>query len=94
MADGIADEYVFQIMQDRRGFIWFSTTNGLNRYDGYHVATYRNLPTRMFHTVRVPGLLYEDRLGTFWVGGEVLGKFYPGTGGVTRFSRPRSEQSA
>ena len=25
-ADGISEEYVFQIMQDRRGFIWFSTT--------------------------------------------------------------------
>jgi signal transduction histidine kinase/ligand-binding sensor domain-containing protein/CheY-like chemotaxis protein len=88
IADGISDEYVFQIMQDHRGFIWFSTTNGLNRYDGYHVATYRDVPTRMFHTVTVPGLLYEDRRGTLWIGADVLGRFDPATGGVTTFSLP------
>jgi signal transduction histidine kinase/ligand-binding sensor domain-containing protein/CheY-like chemotaxis protein len=87
-ADGISDEYVFQILQDHLGFVWFSTTKGLNRYDGYHVVTYRDVPTRMFHTVSIPGLFYEDPRGTFWIAGDVLGKFDAGTGAVTRFHLP------
>lgn len=87
-ADGISEQYVFQILQDRRGFIWFSTTNGLNRYDGYQVVSYPDVPVRMFHTVTVPGLLYEDPQGTLWVGAEVLGKFDPGSGKITRFNPP------
>jgi signal transduction histidine kinase/ligand-binding sensor domain-containing protein/FixJ family two-component response regulator len=92
-ADGISEEYVFQIMQDRRGFIWFSTTKGLNRYDGYQVATYQDVPTRMFHTVTIPGLLYEDRHGTLWIGADVLGRFDPGNGAVTKFRLPGRRSS-
>jgi signal transduction histidine kinase/ligand-binding sensor domain-containing protein/CheY-like chemotaxis protein len=87
-ADGIPEEYVFQILQDRRGFIWFSTTNGLSRYDGYQVVSYPDVPVKKFHTVTVPGLLFEDRLGTLWVGAETLGRFDPGSGKITCFHPP------
>jgi hypothetical protein len=33
-ADGLSSESVFSILQDRRGFMWFGTQGGLNRYDG------------------------------------------------------------
>ena len=37
---GIADNYVQSILCDRYGFMWFSTLNGLSRYDGYQFKTY------------------------------------------------------
>ena len=33
-ADGLSNDSVFAILQDRDGFLWFGTQAGLNRYDG------------------------------------------------------------
>jgi len=38
-ADGLSNDSVFSILEDRRGFMWFGTQGGLDRYDGYRVAT-------------------------------------------------------
>ena len=35
-----SSSYVNHVYQDRQGFIWVSTQNGLNRYDGYSFYTY------------------------------------------------------
>ena len=32
--DGLSDNRINSILQDRRGFMWFATEDGLNRYDG------------------------------------------------------------
>jgi len=45
---GLSDQRVLAIVQDRAGFIWFGTNNGLNRYDGYNVS--RIATTRRTHT--------------------------------------------
>ena len=39
--EGLADNLVRHIYQDRKGFIWMSTLNGLSRYDGYSFVTFR-----------------------------------------------------
>ena len=41
MNDGLAANGVRNIVQDREGFIWFGTDNGLCRYDGTQMQTYR-----------------------------------------------------
>ena len=40
IANGLSQNTVTCIHQDRRGFMWFGTKNGLNRYDGYVFQTY------------------------------------------------------
>jgi ligand-binding sensor domain-containing protein len=40
--DGLAGAWVQSIFQDSRGFMWFGTTKGLNRYDGYGFTVYRH----------------------------------------------------
>ena len=42
--DGLPDNSIRQIMQDKKGFMWFATLNGLSRYDGNHFKNYINNP--------------------------------------------------
>ena len=42
--DGLSQDRVFAIMQDRLGFMWLSTGEGLNRYDGHSFVVYKNNP--------------------------------------------------
>ena len=44
--DGLSQGYVTAILQDRRGFMWFATRDGLNRYDGNAFVVYKNNPER------------------------------------------------
>ena len=39
--DGLADNFVRDIVRDSRGYIWFSTIYGVSRYDGYRFRNYQ-----------------------------------------------------
>ena len=41
---GMSQWHVTKMLQDKRGFMWFSTWNGLNRYDGYDFAVFKSKP--------------------------------------------------
>jgi len=75
--DGVPAERIFQALQDRRGFYWFTTATGLVRYDGYQHVRYLGLPmVRAFPAVEpIPGVLYEDGSGKLWVATDVLTPF-------------------
>ena len=68
---GLSQSTVFCILQDSRGFLWFGTQDGLNRYDGHEFVVYHpeegNPNSLSNNTVRA---LYEDRAGQLWVGTE------------------------
>jgi ligand-binding sensor domain-containing protein/anti-sigma regulatory factor (Ser/Thr protein kinase) len=70
--DGLARDYINQIVQDSHGFIWFCTSEGLSRFDGYRFTNYgtaQGLPSRLVFDLR------ETRGGTYWLstgGGLVL----------------------
>ena len=40
-ADGVSSSHITQLLQDKQGFMWFSTWNGLCRYDGYEFRTFK-----------------------------------------------------
>ncbi|WP_229089181.1 hybrid sensor histidine kinase/response regulator transcription factor [Bacteroides cellulosilyticus] len=42
--NGLVQRTVSDIVQDSKGFVWFSTWNGLNRYDGYTFKNYKAYP--------------------------------------------------
>lgn len=42
--DGLSSHYVKCIAKDSRGFMWFGTTTGLNRFDGYNVKVFKHDP--------------------------------------------------
>src|SRR4030042_5887565 len=43
--DGLSHGSVTCIFQDKKGFMWFGTQDGLNRYDGYSFKIFRNNPS-------------------------------------------------
>ncbi len=78
-ANGLADDdNTFQIYQDTKGFMWFSTRGGLSRYDGYSFKNYRYNP---FDSTSIRGnivtAIYEDKFGQLWIGANGLNKFDP-----------------
>ncbi|MFT4733251.1 MAG: ligand-binding sensor domain-containing protein/signal transduction histidine kinase [Sediminicola sp.] len=42
--DGLSHNSVISMLQDRQGFMWFGTKNGLNRFDGYNYKTFEHKP--------------------------------------------------
>lgn len=70
-AQGLSQGMVYDIVQDRNGFIWFATRGGLNRYDGYGFKVWKNDPFNPYsisdNTIQV---LLEDRRGWLWLGTE------------------------
>jgi ligand-binding sensor domain-containing protein len=71
---GLSDDEVCRILQDRQGFLWFITFNGLNRYDGYNFKVYGTdasdsnsiTPGEFFSLV-------QDKEGVLWMNSEADG---------------------
>ncbi|MCP5026113.1 MAG: hypothetical protein GY929_07485, partial [Actinomycetia bacterium] len=40
--DGLSHSTVWDVLQDRRGFLWFATNGLLQRYDGYELTSFRH----------------------------------------------------
>lgn len=65
-ADGLAQTTVHRIHRDRQGFLWFGTSEGLSRFDGYEFVTYRD--RRRTSQPRLRAVL-DAQDGTIWAGG-------------------------
>lgn len=65
---GLSQSNVKSIVQDKYGFIWLGTKNGLNRYDGKQVIQLRVYDHEQQRGNQNISALYEDREGNLWVG--------------------------
>ena len=66
--DGLSQGYVTAILQDRRGFMWFATRDGLNRYDGNTFVVYKNSPSDPTSlSSNFIQALMEDEHGDLWI---------------------------
>ena len=65
--DGMSQNTVMAIMQDKQGFIWLGTWDGLNRFDGYEFTTFKAMNNGVKAQVnnRV-GMIYEDEQERIW----------------------------
>ena len=66
--DGLSNSHINHIYQDSKGYIWISTENGLNRFNGYDFEVYLSDPNDST-SIRANYVLYvyEDSRGLFWV---------------------------
>lgn len=69
--DGLSQSSVPSIVQDKQGYIWFATSNGLNRYDGYEFKTYRHelYNENSLSNDRIEKLFIDSK-DRFWIGTE------------------------
>jgi ligand-binding sensor domain-containing protein/two-component sensor histidine kinase len=85
---GLSQSTVYCIIQDKKGFLWFGTANGLNRYDGYNFQIFSNDPLDT-NSLSDNGIvsLCEDNEGFIWIGTVegVLNRFNRKTGTFKRF---------
>ena len=69
MEDGLPGNNVTCIVQDSQGFMWFGTTGGLVRYDGYKCKIYQNNPNDPGSiSYNYISSLFTDSKGTLWIG--------------------------
>src|SRR5215218_8995252 len=74
IAQGLSQGMVFDILQDKEGFIWIATKNGLNRYDGYSFTVFTNDPYNPYSlSGNTVSTLFEDSKGRIWAGTENAG---------------------
>ncbi len=77
---GLSHSKVNCIYQDRQGFLWFGTNEGLNKYDGYNFTAFQPDPDNPKSiSANLIRCMLEDSNGNFWVGTEA--------GGLNRFDR-------
>ncbi|MGQ1889903.1 two-component regulator propeller domain-containing protein [Thermophagus sp. OGC60D27] len=85
--DGFSGSKANVIIQDRKGFIWVGTWNGLTRFDGYECEIYTsgiNNPNGLSNKEVVS--LLEDHDGNIWIGtSDGLNKLNPVTGKIEVF---------
>jgi ligand-binding sensor domain-containing protein len=64
--NGLSQNTIMSIVQDRNGFLWFASWDGLNKFDGYDFKIYRaNTDIGLSHN-RI-NFISEDRYGFLWI---------------------------
>lgn len=97
LQDGLSQSSIYCIYQDRDGFMWFGTEDGLNKFNGYNFSVYKHDPndSSSISSGSVFSIC-EDKDGVLWIGTDyggmnALDKI---TGKFTRFKNiPGSNES-
>ena len=90
VSDGLSQNTVFDILQDKTGYMWFGTKDGLNRYDGRSFRIYNKDNSEL--SCNFITNLAEDGDGTIWIGTDRgVYKYNPLTDCVSRLSSSTKE---
>jgi signal transduction histidine kinase/ligand-binding sensor domain-containing protein/DNA-binding response OmpR family regulator len=66
--DGLSQNTVMSIIQDHKGYLWFATWDGLNRFDGYNFTSFKTRPGDLVNlsNSRIDQIA-EDTTGQLWL---------------------------
>lgn len=82
--NGLPQEHVFAILEDKKGFLWLGMESGLARYDGYSFKTYtHDYEDSTSISSNIIRAIFQDEKGYLWVGTD--------GGGLSRYN-PQNEQ--
>jgi ligand-binding sensor domain-containing protein/two-component sensor histidine kinase len=77
MRQGLVSDHVYSILQDKKGFMWFATANGLQRFDGRKIISFRAGPADSnFLPAEGIAEIMIDKNSRYWVSfGKEVGLF-------------------
>ncbi len=87
--DGLSESTVYNIFQDSRGYIWISTDNGLNKYDGHIMKSYQYMHFDENSISKgAPRHIFEDMDGFMWIATDagIINKLDPQTEKFTQIN--------
>ena len=95
LSEGLSQSSVRCILQDSKGFLWFGTRDGLNKYDGHSFKTYRyNQKDKNSISNSFIKSILEDETGNIWVGtNNGLNKYIPHKDHFKRYQKSNNENS-
>lgn len=66
--DGLSKDYVRSICQDKDGFMWFGTPDGLDKFDGKNFINYNKLlKDTLASNYQISYNILEDKDGIIWI---------------------------
>lgn len=95
--EGLSHSNTICMLQDSRGFMWFGTRDGLNKYDGYTFTVYKN---DVYDTLSIGGNIImdiaEDDAGALWIAtwGGGLNRFDRLTEKFTQFAHRKDDRNS
>lgn len=64
----MSEGHIVSLIQDRKGFVWFGTHDGLNRFDGYSFRCFRGKPWHKYKLLNFRvNKIVEDYQGKLWI---------------------------
>ena len=87
--DGLSQGSVHSILQDKEGYLWFGTDEGLNKYYGYDFEVYKKTSQDSNSlSDNIVNALAEDGDGNIWIGTAAgLNRLNPYSGEIDQFTR-------
>lgn len=69
LEDGLSQSTIMSILQDRKGNMWFSTWDGINKFDGYSFKAYKAAQQESAVSLSHNRIdhMYEDKYGYLWL---------------------------
>ena len=92
--NGLSQNSITAVMKDHKGYMWFGTRDGLNRFDGYNFLLFSSKPDKKLSILSNRILsIKEDKWGSIWVKtyDEIIYRLNPSTEELTRIEKGSGE---
>ena len=92
--NGLSQNSITAMMKDHKGYIWFGTRDGLNKFDGYNFTLYNSKPDKKQSILSNRFLsIKEDKYGYIWVKtyDDIVYRLNPATEELSRIEKKNGE---